>query len=126
MPTQVLLLLAAFTTEGTPEGRWTNPKGSVTVAVSACGEAWCGTVISASGKAKADAAKGGTANLVGTQLMSGFTAAGDGKWKGRLFIPDINFRARAELRIIDSDRLLVRGCMAGRFVCKSQTWTRAD
>lgn len=122
----VLFLLSALFANSTPEGRWTNPKGSVTVVISACGEAWCGTVVDASGKAKADAARGGTANLVGTQLMSGFTAAGEGKWKGRLFVPDINFRARAELRMIDQDRLSVRGCMAGKLLCKSQTWTRAD
>jgi uncharacterized protein (DUF2147 family) len=57
--------------------------------------------------------------------MTGFTAAGDDKWKGRLFVPDINFRAQAELKVIDTDKLSVRGCMAGRFICKSQTWTRA-
>ena len=126
MPTPGLLLLAALFAEGTPEGRWTNPQGSVTVAIAACGEAWCGTVVEASTKARADAAKGGTANLVGAQLMSGFIGAGDGKWKGRLFVPDINFRARAELRMIDRNRLSVRGCMAGKMLCKSQTWTRAD
>ena len=125
MPTPVLSLLAALFADGSPEGKWTNPQGSVTVAIDECGAAWCGTVVWASEKAKADAAKGGTANLVGTQLMTGFTAAGDDKWKGRLFVPDINFRAQAELKVIDTDKLSVRGCMAGRFICKSQTWTRA-
>ena len=126
MPTPVLSMLAAILAEGTPEGRWTHPNGSVTVAISACGNAWCGTVVDATTKARSDAAKGGTKDLVGTQLMTGFTAAGEGKWKGRLFVPDINFRARAELRMINSNQLSVRGCMAGKFVCKSQTWTRAD
>ncbi|HET9354555.1 MAG TPA: DUF2147 domain-containing protein [Sphingomicrobium sp.] len=126
MASLVLFLLSSLFADSTPEGRWTNPQGSVTVVISACGEAWCGTVVEASAKAKADAARGGTANLVGTQLMSGFTAAGEGKWKGRLFVPDINFRARAELRMIDQDRLSVRGCMAGKLLCKSQTWTRPD
>lgn len=125
MPSPVLLL-AAWLADGTPEGRWTHPNGSVTVAIAACGEAWCGTVVEATAKAKADAAKGGTTDLVGTQLMTGFLPAGEGKWKGRLFVPDINFRARAELRLIGPDRLSVRGCMAGKMLCKSQTWTRAD
>lgn len=125
MPTPVLLLIAMLGAE-TPEGRWVHPNGSVTVAISRCGEAWCGTVASATDKAKADAAKGGTRELIGTQLMSGFVPAGEAKWKGRLFVPDINFRARAELRMLDSGRLSVRGCMAGRMLCKSQTWTRAD
>lgn len=126
MTPPVLFLLAALFADPTPEGKWTNPQKSVTVAIAPCGELWCGTVVWASDKAKADAAKGGTPALVGTELMSGFTSAGEAKWKGRLFVPDINFRARAELRLIDSDRLSVRGCMAGRFICKSQTWTRAD
>ncbi|WP_118858220.1 DUF2147 domain-containing protein [Sphingomonas mesophila] len=125
MPTPVLLLAALFA-DGSLEGRWTHPNGSVTVAIAQCGEAWCGTVVAASDKAKADAAKGGTRDLVGTQLMTGFTAAGEDKWKGRLFVPDRNFRARAELRLLDSNRLVVRGCMAGKMLCKSQTWTRAD
>ena len=125
MPTPVLLLAAVFA-EGTPEGRWKHPNGSVTVAIAACGDAWCGTVVEASAKARADAAKGGTRALVGTQLMTGFVPAGEGKWKGRLFVPDINFRARAELRMSDPGRLTVRGCMAGKVLCKSQTWTRAD
>lgn len=125
MPTPVLLLAAWFA-ETTPEGRWTHPNGSVTVAIAACGDAWCGTVVEASAKAKADAAKGGTRNLVGIQLMTGFTRAGEGKWKGRLFVPDINFRAQAELRMVEPGRLVVRGCMAGKMLCKSQTWTRAD
>lgn len=126
MSTPLLFVAATALAAGTPEGRWVHPNGSVTVAISECGEAWCGTVVSASDKAKADAAKGGTKALVGTQLMSGFTPAGEGKWKGRLFVPDINFRARAELRLLDANRLSVRGCMAGRMLCKSQTWTRAD
>lgn len=125
MPTPVLLLAALFA-EGSPEGRWTHPNGSVTVLISECGGAWCGTVVAATDKAKADAAKGGTKDLIGTQLMSGFTAAGEGKWKGRLFVPDINKRPRAELRLLDANRLLVRGCMAGKVLCRSQTWTRAD
>ena len=124
--TIVLFLLAAVAADSPLEGKWTNPKGSVTVAIAPCGAAYCGTVVWASDKAKADAAKGGTPALVGTQLMTGFTPAGDGKWRGRLFVPDINYRARAELRIVDSGRLSVRGCMAGKFICKSQTWTRAD
>jgi uncharacterized protein (DUF2147 family) len=125
MPTPVLLL-AALVAEASPEGRWTHPNGSVTVAIAACGEAWCGTVVEANAKAKADAAKGGTKELVGTQLMTGFVPAGEGKWKGRLFVPDRNFRARAELRLLDASRLTVRGCMAGKMLCKSQTWTRDD
>ena len=47
------------------EGRWTNPKRNVVVRVAPCGPAYCGTVIEASSKVKANARKGGTPNLIG-------------------------------------------------------------
>ena len=123
----LLALLAMIANDPAPiEGRWKNPSGRVTVEIVACGEAYCGTVIAAAESAKADARRGGTADLVGTQLMTGFKPAGPGKWRGRMFVPDINHRSKAELRLIGTDRLKVTGCMVGRMVCKSQYWTRAD
>jgi uncharacterized protein (DUF2147 family) len=121
-----LMLVAAQTADtNSPLGRWSNPSGSVSVAIAPCGDALCGRVESASDKAKADARKGGTDPLVGVELLSGFTAAGDGRWKGRLFIPDLNRRSRAELTMIAPDQLKVTGCAVGRVVCKSQIWVRA-
>lgn len=119
-----LLLLAADA--AAIEGRWTNPSGSVTVAIAPCGGFWCGTVVAASDKAKADAAKGGTPTLVGTRLMTDFTAAGDGQWRGRLFVPDLNFRARASLTLEGPATLKVRGCSVRGLLCKSQRWTRTN
>ena len=107
-------------------GRWRNPSGSVTVLIEPCGDALCGTVAAASDRARADARRGGTANLVGTRLMTGFKPAGSDKWRGRMFVPDINHRSKAELRIVGPSRLKVTGCMVGRMICKSQIWTRAD
>ncbi len=122
----IALAAMAVTADAPIEGRWKNPSGSVVVAIAPCGDAWCGIVASASDGAKADARRGGTANLVGTQLMTGFKPAGPGKWRGRMFVPDINHRSKAELRMVGSDKLKVTGCMVGRMICKSQMWTRAD
>ena len=122
----MLLALAFMAADAPIEGRWKNPSGSVVVAIGSCGDAYCGTVASASDQAKADARRGGTASLIGTQLMTGFKAAGPGKWRGGLFIPDINHRSKAELRLIGASQLKVTGCMVGRMICKSQLWTRAD
>ena len=123
----LLALFAIIAADPAPiEGRWKNPSGRVTVEIVACGEAVCGTVISASDSAQADARRGGTDTLVGTQLMTGFKPAGPGKWRGRLFIPDLNHRSKAELRMLGADQLKVTGCMVGRMICKSQLWTRAD
>ena len=108
------------------DGNWRNPGGSVVVTIEPCGDAYCGTVDWASDQAKADARRGGTDALIGTQLMTGFKTAGPGKWRGRLFIPDINRRSKAELRMVGDDRLKVTGCAVGRVICKSQLWTRAE
>ena len=124
-----MILLALSTmvaADAAIEGPWTNPSGRVTVLIEPCGEAYCGSVIAAAESAKADARRGGTTNLVGTQLMSGFKPAGPGKWRGRMFVPDINHRSKAELRLVEANQLKVTGCMVGRMICKSQLWTRAD
>lgn len=124
----MLLMLTVMAAQDavSPTGRWKNPSGSVIVAIDACGAAYCGKVDWASDQAKADARKGGTDPLVGTQLMTGFLAAGAGKWRGRLFVPDLKRRSKAELRMIGAGQLKVTGCAVGRMVCKSQLWTRAD
>jgi len=69
-------------------GYWTNKAHSVVVLIAPCGEQkWCGTVASASDKAKADAARGGTARLVGAEIMHEFEAAARGRWRGRSSSP---------------------------------------
>src|SRR4051812_41904450 len=70
-------------------GVWRNPKNSVHVQFQACGQATCGVVVWASPKAQADARKGGTQNLVGTQLLRNFTMVKPGLWRGRVFVPDL-------------------------------------
>ena len=123
----LLSMLLAMMSESVPiEGSWVNPSGSVTVEIAPCGDAWCGTVVAASDKAKADAARGGTPDLVGTLLMTEFRLAKENLWRGRLFVPDLNRRSKADLRLLDDGTLKVRGCAVGRTICKSQIWTRMD
>ena len=106
------------------EGGWANPKRSVIVRVARCGTAWCGTVVQASDKAKATARRGGTAKLIGTQILSGVRSDGNGAFKGRAFDPKRNIRAAATIRLIGSNVLVVKGCVLGGFVCKEQRWNR--
>jgi uncharacterized protein (DUF2147 family) len=123
----LLAAAAAQPTEPSLAGSWTNESGSVTVLIAPCGEdSWCGTVQSASAKAQADAARGGTPGLVGTQLLRNFRAAGPHRWKGVLFVPDLNQRSKAELIELGPDRIMVRGCAIGGLLCKSQVWHRTD
>ena len=109
------------------EGQWKNKKGSVVVRVHPCGNAYCGTVVNASAKAKAGARKGGTPNLVGTRILSGLRPAGDNIFKGQAFEPKRNIRAPATLRLIGPDTIEVKGCaIAGLLLCKEQHWTRVS
>lgn len=67
-----------------------NPSNSVHIRPQPCGAKICGVVIWANDKAKADAAKGGTVNLIGMQLFKDFTPDGPDRWKGSVYMPDIN------------------------------------
>jgi uncharacterized protein (DUF2147 family) len=126
----IIALLAAGLTaapalaQASVEGRWTNPKRSIVIEVARCGNAWCGTVVSATAKAKANARKGGTPNLVGTRILSGARPVGKGVYKGRGFIPKRNISAPATIRQRGPNVMEVEGCALGGLLCKEQRWTR--
>ena len=107
-----------------PQGQWRNPQGSVIVSIAPCGNALCGVVNWASDSAKADARRGGTDQLVGTEVLSQFTPHAPALWRGRLFVPDLNKRPKAEMHLVGADELKVTICGAVGLVCKSQVWTR--
>ena len=126
----MLLFLAASLTqvpnEG-PVGTWANPRQSVIIVIATCGDGlFCGKVQWASEKAQADARRGGTTNLIGSELLRNFTPNGAARWRGILFVPDLNKKSKAEILQVDSDHLRVRGCAVGGLLCKSEVWTRAD
>ena len=106
-------------------GRWKSPGGNSIIDIAACGDQLCGSVAWASARAKQDSAKA-TDQLVGTQLLTGLSPAGAGRWQGRLFIPDKNLRVTAKITVTAAGQLKVSGCIAGKSICKSSLWTRAD
>ena len=101
-----------------------NPKDSVHVRVYPCGQKRCGTVVWANAKAKADSARGGTPNLVGTELFRDFDEVSPSVWKGKVFVPDLNRVFSGTATIKDANTLVARGCLMGNLGCKSQIWTR--
>jgi uncharacterized protein (DUF2147 family) len=103
---------------------WRNPRDSVHVRIHACGTSRCGTVIWANDKAKADSARGGTPNLVGTQLFRDFREVSPKVWSGKVFVPDLNRTFSGTGRVLDSNTIVARGCVVKNIGCKSQTWTR--
>jgi uncharacterized protein (DUF2147 family) len=108
------------------EGRWTNPKRSVVIEVGRCGAAWCGTVVAASAKARANARKGGTENLIGTQILTGARPVGKGVYRGRAFVPRRNIRSSATMRQTGPNSMVVEGCVLAGLLCKEQRWTRVS
>ena len=103
---------------------WRNPQNSVHVWVHPCGKSRCGTVVWANDKAKADSARGGTPNLVGTELFRDFKEVSPKVWKGKVFVPDLNKVFTGTGTIKDSNTVVARGCLIAGMGCKSQTWTR--
>jgi len=107
-------------------GIWRNPQNSVHVRSDHCGTSMCGTVVWANDKAKADAARGGTEALIGSQLFRDFRKDAHGNWRGRVFVPDINKTFSGRIEVIDANTLKGSGCLVGGIGCKSQTWTRVE
>lgn len=105
-------------------GVWRNPQNSVHVRAQACGERMCGVVVWANDKAKADARRGGTDPLVGLTLFRDFKEEKEGRWRGKVFVPDIGRTYSGTITVLDSNRLEGKGCLAGGLLCKSQIWTK--
>ena len=101
-----------------------NPSNSVHVRIHPCGKGRCGTVVWANAKAKADSARGGTPNLVGTELFREFREVSPKVWKGKVFVPDLNKVFTGTGTVKDQNTVVARGCLIGNIGCKSQTWTR--
>ena len=129
---QILLMLAlvpfasAAVSAAPIEGQWRSPHGSVVVSVTPCGGgAWCGTVVRASNKVEGDAKKGGTANIVGSRLLTGLKpAGGGGAYRERVYLPKHRITVSATVRSAGANIMIVKGCAVAGVLCKEQRWTR--
>jgi uncharacterized protein (DUF2147 family) len=116
-------VVAATDEESELRGTWRNPKDSVHVEIGPCGRAMCGVVVWASEKAKADAREGGTEALIGINLLRDFVSTGDGRWRGKVFVPDLGKTVTGTVDMIDADTFRARSCALAVF-CKTQLWRR--
>ena len=108
-------------------GVWRNPKNSVHVEIKPCGGGRaCGNVVWANADAQADARKGGTANLIGLQLLRDFQLQKNGSWRGKVFVPDLNMTLSGTADFPNATTMKAKGCLIGAILCKSQTWKRVD
>jgi len=122
-------LVASAVQARVPAGTWANPSNTVQVRFAPCGrgsdaELMCGTVVWASEQAKADAARGGSPRLVGTQLFSDFEEEEPGRWSGTVYVPDIGREVQGTITQIDARTLVGEGCLFGSLGCREQRWRR--
>lgn len=120
----IAISTAAAAQAAQPTGVWRNPKNSVHVRVQPCGNNVCGTVVWASARAQEKARKAGTPKLIGQQLFREFHPVDANAWGGRVFVPDLARTVSGTLRPAGPNNMVASGCLLGRFLCKSQTWTR--
>ena len=127
------LAIAAMGVQGTaeaagagqqPTGLWRNPKNSVHIRIQPCGGNVCGTIVWANARALEKAREAGTPRLIGKQLLQEFRPEGAGAWGGRVFVPDLARTVSGRLIKAGPNSVVASGCLLGRLVCKSQTWTR--
>lgn len=108
------------------DGVWRNPQNSVHLRLQPCGDLTCGYVVWASAKAQAAARRGGTAELVGLQLLRDFPRMSGVMGRGKVFVPDLNATFAGTAERIDDRTLKATGCVIPNLICKSQVWTRID
>jgi uncharacterized protein (DUF2147 family) len=120
----VALLCAAAPPDRGIEGVWRNSRDTVHLRLAQCGEALCGTVVWANATAKADALKGSGQKLVGSRLITDLRRNGEGSWRGRVYVPDIDRRASATVVQVNPDMLRVSGCLIAGLLCQTRHWHR--
>jgi uncharacterized protein (DUF2147 family) len=126
MMTKILIVLLATAVPVTAqaqaalEGRWANPKHSVIVSVTRCGDALCGTVSWATPKNKD---RGVTP---GTRVLTGLKPLGGGVYRGRALEPKRNISGSATVHQDGPNVMVVKGCAVMGLLCKEQRWTRVS
>lgn len=119
------------------QGEWVTEGGWARVRISPCpGQAdrLCGRIVSLKQpNDKAGRPKRDTANvdpslrgraIVGMPFITGFKAAGPGRWKGgKIYNPGDGKTYASRLALNANGSLKVSGCVL--VVCQGQTWTRA-
>ncbi|MDB5672831.1 MAG: hypothetical protein JWO25_3790 [Alphaproteobacteria bacterium] len=126
----LLMLTAASATPPQPVrgelgGTWINPHNSVAVRTGRCGDAVCGWIIWVNSEAAADARDSGVANPIGTEVLRDYRPAGDGSWRGTVFVVDMGRTFSSRIVAVGAGKLKISGCLLGTFLCKSQIWRRS-
>ena len=107
------------------EGQWTNPRHSTVVRVAKCGGGtdYCAVVVKASEKTQQNAAKGGTTQFIGTQILR-VHPVGVGRFDGTAFDPESNLQVSATVHLVGPGVMEMKGCAMMGLICQTQRWTK--
>ncbi len=105
-------------------GTWRNLHDTMHIEIHHCGESMCGKVVWAGEQAIADAKRGGTRDLIGTEIFRDFRRDAGGNWQGKVFVPDLNKTFSGTIVLVDRNTLKGSGCLVGHLLCKSKVLVR--
>jgi uncharacterized protein (DUF2147 family) len=114
-------------------GTWVMSNGKVTVRVSPCGSALCGTLVglkkplNKNGKPKTDHENPNPAlrsrPVIGIQILNNMKPTGPNSWAGTIYNAD-DGRTYSSKMSFNGNAMKVKGCVA--FICKSMNFVRAN
>lgn len=127
-------LASAALAEGNPEGLWRMQSGKVTVKVNYCdGKKLCATIVALAkpldkkGRPKTDHENPNPAlrnrPVIGIQVVSGMSPAGENRWKGKIYNADDGYTYRSEMRL-SGDSMTLEGCWGP--ICKKNKFVRSN
>lgn len=120
-----------------PLGTWYTEGNDSEVRISKCGDALCGALVwlkvpndPATGKPKTDKENMDEAKrkrpLLGVAIVRGLKPSGTAdQWKGEVYNPKDGNTYTGYFTVTGPSTAELKGCAMG-FICKSQTWTRAQ
>lgn len=131
----VLLFAAGSSLASNAPGTWAMQNGKVTVNVSDCGSALCGTIIALKepiskidGKPKIDRENPDPSlrdrPLIGLSILVGMKAAGENEWEGAIYNPDDGKTYSGTVKL-DGGTMKVQGCVL-KVLCKTNVFVRVD
>ena len=132
----VLMLLStcAWAQSLSPVGIWTNEDGKARFEIYKCGDKLCGKIVTLkeplrNGKPKVDEKNPDKAlrnrPLAGLVFMNGFEYDSDNKWDdGTIYDPESGKTYSCYMKMINKDKMEVKGYIGISLIGRTQTWTR--
>jgi uncharacterized protein (DUF2147 family) len=99
-------------------GTWLRENGESRVRFAKCGEAMCGTVVWLKNPAESK-------SKVGQRVFYDMVSSGANAWTGKAFNPE-DGKTYSGKMTLSGNSLTTAGCVAGGWICRSASWSRAN